>query len=88
MLQKVSFVALILEAYSVREARIHVRRLRDLLSTSFESSAHNAVDNLSLSFSVAVTGVEVEGKLYFKLSFLQKATPSSILATPSCIVLY
>lgn len=45
----------------MREARIHVRRLRDLLSTSFESSAHSAADNLSLSFSVAVSGVGVEG---------------------------
>jgi hypothetical protein len=41
-----------------------VRRLRDLLSTSFESNAHNAADNLSLSFSVAVSGVEVEGTVY------------------------
>jgi hypothetical protein len=52
----------VLEAYSVREARIHVRRLRDLMSTSFESNANSAADNLSHSFSVAVSGVEVEGK--------------------------
>lgn len=45
----------------MREARIHVRRLRDLLSTSFESNAHSAADNLSLSFFVAVSGVGVEG---------------------------
>ena len=52
------------EAYSVREARIHVRRLRDLMSTSFESNANSAADNLSHSFSVAVSGVEIEGKLF------------------------
>ncbi|CAB4040212.1 clustered mitochondria homolog, partial [Paramuricea clavata] len=55
-----SVVKIVEESYSVREARIHVRRLRDLLSTSFENNAHNAADNLSLSFSVAVSGVEVE----------------------------
>ena len=58
-------VLFISESYSVREARIHVRRLRDLMSTSHESNAHNASENLSHSFSVAVSGVEIEGKLYF-----------------------
>jgi hypothetical protein len=32
------------------------------MSTSFESNANSAADNLSHSFSVAVSGVEVEGK--------------------------
>ncbi|XP_028396427.1 clustered mitochondria protein homolog [Dendronephthya gigantea] len=58
-----SVIKVVEEQYSVREARIHVRRLRDLLSTSFESNALSAADNLSLSFSVAVSGVEVEEEL-------------------------
>ena len=52
------------EPYSVRESRIHVRRLRDLLSTAFESNAYSAADNLSLSFCVAVSGVDVEGRIF------------------------
>lgn len=49
------------EPYSAREARIHLRRLRDLLNTSFENNAQNANDNLSFSFYVAVSGMELEG---------------------------
>ncbi|EDO49938.1 predicted protein, partial [Nematostella vectensis] len=50
------------EPYTVREARIHFRRLKDLLSTTFQASAYSAIDNLSLSFLSAVTGIDVEVK--------------------------
>lgn len=48
------------EPYSVREARIHLRRIKDLLSTNFQVNAYSAVDHLSLSFLSAVSGVDVE----------------------------
>lgn len=48
------------EPYSVREARIHLRRIKDLLSTNFQVNAYSAVDHLSLSFLSAVAGVDVE----------------------------
>jgi len=48
------------EPYSVREARIHLRRIKDLLSTNFQVNAFSAVDHLSLSFLSAVAGVDVE----------------------------
>ena len=49
------------EPYSVREARIHLRRIKDLLSTNFHINAYSAVDHLSLSFLSAVAGIDVEG---------------------------
>ena len=46
----------------MREARIHLRRIKDLLSTNFHLNAYSAVDHLSLSFLSAVAGVDVEGE--------------------------
>ena len=51
------------EPYSVREARIHIRRLRDLLSTSLYQSSFTATDNLSLSFCTTIAGIDPEGKV-------------------------
>ena len=53
----------ILEPYSVREARIHLRRIKDLMSTNFQVNAYSAVDHLSLSFLSPVAGVDVEGRI-------------------------
>ena len=50
------------EPYSVREARIHIRRLRDLLSTSLYQSSFSATDNLSLSLCTTIAGVDPEGE--------------------------
>lgn len=47
----------------MREARIHLRRIKDLLSTNFQVNAYSAVDHLSLSFLSAVAGVDVEGRI-------------------------
>ena len=57
-----TYFLLIVEPYSVREARIHLRRIKDLLSTNFHLNAYSAVDHLSLSFLSAVAGVDVEGE--------------------------
>ena len=48
------------EPYSIREARIHIRRLRDLLVTMLEPNAFTATDNLSLSYCSAITEIDVE----------------------------
>lgn len=57
-----TYFLLIVEPYSVREARIHLRRIKDLLSTNFHLNAYSAMDHLSLSFLSAVAGVDVEGE--------------------------
>ncbi len=47
----------------MREARIHIRRLRDLLSTSLYQSGFTATDNMSLSLYSTVAGIDPEGKI-------------------------
>lgn len=51
---------MLIEPYSIREARIHIRRLRDLLVTMLEPNAFTATDNLSLSYCSAITEIDVE----------------------------
>eukprot|EP00111_Clytia_hemisphaerica_P006162 TCONS_00017832-protein len=55
-----SVIKVVDEPYSIREARIHIRRLRDLLVTMLEPNAFTATDNLSLSYCSAITEVDVE----------------------------
>lgn len=62
---------LVTEPYSVREARIHLRRIKDLLSTNFHINAYSAVDHLSLSFLSTVAGVDVEGECVFLILHLE-----------------
>ncbi|XP_072548105.1 clustered mitochondria protein homolog isoform X3 [Salminus brasiliensis] len=49
-LQEGSFLKVVEEPYTVREARIHVRHIRDLLKSLDPSDAYNGVDCNSLSF--------------------------------------
>ncbi|XP_041919207.1 clustered mitochondria protein homolog isoform X1 [Alosa sapidissima] len=49
-LQEGSFLKVVEEPYTVREARIHVRHIRDLLKSMDPSDAYNGVDCNSLSF--------------------------------------
>jgi len=55
-----SLIKVVDEPYSIRESRIHIRRLRDLLVTMLEPNAFIATDNLSLSYCTSITGVDVE----------------------------
>ncbi|XP_047142254.1 clustered mitochondria protein homolog isoform X1 [Hydra vulgaris] len=55
-----SVIKVVDEPYSVRESRIHIRRLRDLLFTMIEPNAFNAIDNLSLSYCSAITEIDIE----------------------------
>lgn len=52
------------EPYTVREARIHVRHVRDLLKSLDPIDALNGVDCASLSFLNTVTHGDVLGKNY------------------------
>ena len=49
------------EPYTVREARIHVRHVRDLLKSLDPSDAFNGVDCNSLSFLSVVTAGDLGG---------------------------
>lgn len=50
-----------LEPYTVREARIHVRHIRDLLKSLDPSDAYNGVDCNSLSFLSIFTDGDLGG---------------------------
>ncbi|XP_053543480.1 clustered mitochondria protein homolog isoform X2 [Ictalurus punctatus] len=58
-LQEGSLLKVVEEPYTVREARIHVRHIRDLLKSLDPSDAYNGVDCNSLSF----LGVFTDGDL-------------------------
>lgn len=49
------------EPYTVREARIHVRHIRDLLKSLDPSDAYNGVDCNSLSFLSIFTDGDLGG---------------------------
>lgn len=49
-----SVIKVVEEPYTVREARIHVRHVRDLLKSVESSDAYSGVDCASLSFLNAV----------------------------------
>lgn len=50
------------EPYTMREARIHVRHVRDLLKSLDPADAYNGVDCSSLSFLNIVTQGDILGK--------------------------
>jgi len=52
----------VIEPYTVREARIHVRHVRDLLKSVDNQDAYNGVDCNSLSFLNAITGGDILGE--------------------------
>jgi len=59
-----SILKVIDEPYSIREARIHIRRLRDLLMTVIEKNAFSATDNHSLSYCSTITACDVEEEAF------------------------
>lgn len=50
------------EPYTMREARIHVRHVRDLLKSLDPADAYNGVDCSSLSFLNVVTQGDILGQ--------------------------
>lgn len=68
-LQDGSVIRIQEEPYTVREARIHVRHVRDLLKSLDPIDALNGVDCASLSFLNTVTHGDVLGKILFYFLF-------------------
>lgn len=69
-----STVKVVEEPYTMREARIHVRHVRDLLKSMDTADAYNGVDCNSLSFLHTIT----QGDLLEK----KKSRPDSVDCTP------
>lgn len=69
-----STIKVVEEPYTMREARIHVRHVRDLLKSMDPADAYNGVDCNSLSFLHTIT----QGDLLEK----KKSRPDSVDCTP------
>jgi len=61
-LKEGSLIKVVEEPYTMREARIHVRHVRDLLKSVENSDSYNGVDCASLSFLNNVTGGDIMEK--------------------------
>ncbi|KAK2711731.1 clustered mitochondria protein homolog [Artemia franciscana] len=73
-LKEGSVIKVVEEPYTVREARIHLRHVRDLLKASDPSDALNGVDCNSMSFLNVITQGDILEK--------KKSRPESIDCTP------
>ncbi|CAO1415447.1 unnamed protein product [Diamesa serratosioi] len=73
-LQEGSIIKVAEEPYTMREARIHVRHVRDLLKSMDPADAYNGVDCSSLTFLHTIT----QGDLLEK----KKTRPDSVDCTP------
>lgn len=69
-----SVIKVVEEPYTIREARIHVRHVRDLLKSIDPADAYNGVDCSSLAFLNVVTQGDILEK--------KKTRPESIDCTP------
>lgn len=73
-LKEGSIIKVVEEPYTMREARIHVRHVRDLLKSLDPSDAYNGIDCSSLSFLHTVTQGDIMEK--------KKSRPDSVDCTP------
>ncbi|CAG9824450.1 unnamed protein product [Phaedon cochleariae] len=73
-LQEGSVIKVVEEPYTMREARIHVRHIRDLLKSLDPSDAYNGLECSSLSFLNTVTQGDILEK--------KKMRPESVDCTP------
>lgn len=67
------------EPYTIREARIHVRHVRDLLKSVDLNDAYNGVDCNSLAFLNVVTNGDVLDKKNKKIETLDVTPPEYVL---------
>ena len=65
------FLQVVEEPYTMREARIHVRHVRDLLKSLDPADAYNGVDCSSLSFLNVVTQGDILGMLTHTIQLLK-----------------
>ena len=78
-LKEGSLIKVVEEPYTMREARIHVRHVRDLLKSIEPSDAYNGVDCASLSFLNTVCAGDIMEK--------KRSRPESVDCTPpECIM--
>lgn len=75
------------EPYTVREARIHVRHIRDLLKSLDPSDAYNGVDCNSLSFLSVFTDGDLGGVSHSAFTCQQKRLHPDVLWFDACYVL-
>ncbi|KAL0272408.1 UNVERIFIED_CONTAM: hypothetical protein PYX00_005387 [Menopon gallinae] len=73
-LKEGSVIRVVEEPYTIREARIHVRHVRDLLKSIDPADAYNGIDCSSLSFLNVVTQGDILEK--------KKMRPDSVDCTP------
>uniref|UniRef100_A0A336MJK7 Clustered mitochondria protein homolog n=1 Tax=Culicoides sonorensis TaxID=179676 RepID=A0A336MJK7_CULSO len=73
-LKEGSVIKVVEEPYTMREARIHVRHVRDLLKSLDPADAYNGVDCSSLSFLHTITQGDILEK--------KKSRPDSVDCTP------
>ncbi|ESO91745.1 hypothetical protein LOTGIDRAFT_233341 [Lottia gigantea] len=78
-LKEGSVVKVVEEPYSIREARIHVRHIRDLLKSLDLADAYNGSDCMSLSFLNTVTAPDVVEKKKSKSESIDCTPPDYIL---------
>lgn len=64
-LKEGSVIKVVEEPYTMREARIHVRHVRDLLKSLDPADAYNGIECNSLSFLNTVTQGDILGELSF-----------------------
>jgi len=78
-LKEGSLIKVVEEPYTMREARIHVRHVRDLLKSIESSDAYNGVDCASLSFLNTVCSGDIMEK--------KRSRPESVDCTPPDFIL-
>lgn len=64
-LKEGSVIKVVEEPYTMREARIHVRHVRDLLKSIDPGDAYNGVECNSLSFLNTVTQGDIMGEWFY-----------------------
>ena len=82
-----SVIKVVDEPYTVREARIHVRHVRDLLKSVDSSDAYAGVDCASLSFLNAVCQGDILEKKRSNVGMNSKNPHDAIDCTPPGIYL-
>ncbi|XP_059147572.1 clustered mitochondria protein homolog isoform X2 [Physella acuta] len=78
-LKEGSVIKVIEEPYTVREARIHVRHVRDLMKSVDSADAYNGVDCASLSFLNTVTLGDIMDKKRNKPDSVDCTPPDAII---------
>ncbi|XP_023320484.1 clustered mitochondria protein homolog [Eurytemora carolleeae] len=78
-LKEGSLIKVVEEPYTMREARIHVRHVRDLLKSVEPSDAYNGVDCASLSFLNTVTAGDIMEKRRVRSDPVDCTPPEFIL---------